>query len=208
MTNRNEETDEMRQGRHDLQLLSASDPAAGANMMKYVAAYSIMLTGRRGRDRRKDEPQLGAGFVLRHGDEFLCAAAARRSGTDYIYIAFDVDDAAGPPLAAGVFRKQDDAMSVYGNCRLWSPANAGRALLVPIGVGPEVGHFAFRPGRPLKLVDAPVPGDLGAGFRRASARMQRLLASDELRHVHREGYMHLIHNVGQDIYAETSRLAA
>ncbi|KQT33679.1 hypothetical protein ASG29_06615 [Sphingomonas sp. Leaf412] len=208
MMNKAEETEEMRQARHDLQLLSASDPAAGANMMKYVAAYSIMLTGRRGRDRRQGEPQLGAGFVLTHGDQNLCAAAARRSGTDYIYIAFDVDDAAGPPLAAGVFRKQDDNMFVYGDCRLWSPANDGRALLVPMGIGPEVGHFAFRPGRTLKLVDAPVPGDLQAGLRRASARMQRLLSSDALRDVHREGYMHCIHNVGQDIYAETSRLAA
>lgn len=206
--NTKEETDEMRQARHDLQLLSASDPAAGANMMKYVAAYSMLLTGRRGRNRRPNEPQLGAGFVLTHGDQNLCAAAARRSGTDYIYIAFDVDDAAVPPVAAGVFREQNGAMFVYGDCRLWSPANDGRAILVPMGVGPEVGHFAFRPGRPLRLVEAPVPGDLEAGFRRASARMQRLLASDDLRDVHRQGYMHLIHNVGQDIYAETSRLAA
>jgi len=202
------ETEKMRQARHELQLLSASDPAAAANMLRYVAAYSIMLTGRRGRDRRENEPQLGGGFVLTHGDHQLCAAAAQRSKTDYIYIAFDVDDAASAPVAAGVFRQQDGHMAVYGNCRLWSPANDGRALLVPQGEGDYLGYFAFRPGQPMKLVDAPVPGDFVAGVRRANARMQRLLTSDSLRDVHREGYMHCIHNQGDEIYAETTRLAA
>lgn len=202
------ETDEMREARHALQLLSASDPAAAANMMRRVAAYSIMVTGRRGRERREGEPQMGAGFVLTHGDHNLCAAAARRSGTDYIYIAFDVDDATSAPVAAGVFREQDDSMFVYGDCRLWSPANDGRALLVPMGVGDYAGYFAFRPGKRLKLVRSALPGDLDAGLRRAAARMRRLLASDALREVHREGYMHLIHNQGQEIYPETTRLAA
>ncbi len=202
------ETEEMRQARHELQLLTASDPAAAGNMIRHVAALSIMLSGRRGRDRRDGEPQMGAGFVLTHGAHNLCGAAARRSGTDYIYIAFDVDDAAAPPVATGVFRQQDDGMVVYGNCLLWSPANDGRAILVPRGDGDYLGYFAFRPGQPLKLIDAPVPGDLAAGVRRAAGRMSRLLASDALRDVHREGYMHLIHNQGQEIYAETTALAA
>ena len=202
------ETEEMRQARHALQELSASDPAASANMLRYAAAHSIMLTGRRGRERREGEPQLGAGFRLTHGDHQLCAAAAGRSGTDYIYIAFDVDDATAPPLATGVFRKEDDNMVVFGNCVLWSPANDGRALLVPRGEGPYVGYFAFRPGQPLRLVDAPVPGDLAAGVRRAGTRLQRILASAALRDVHREGYLHCIHNVGQEIYADSRRMAA
>lgn len=202
------ETEEMRQARHDLQLLSASDPAAGANMLKHVAAYSIMLSGRRGRERRGHEPQIGAGFVLTHGGHKLCAAAARRSGTDYLYIAFDVDDASVAPVAAGVFRQQGDDMIVYGNCVLWSPANDGRALLVPQGGGDYVGYFAFRPGQPFKLVDAPLPGDFDAGARRAANRMQRLLASEALRHVYREGYLHCIQNEGQEIYADTVALAA
>jgi hypothetical protein len=204
----NNETEEMRQARHDLQILSATDPAAGANMMKYVAAWSIMLTGRRGRERRANEPQMGAGFVLTHGDHNLCAAAARRSGTDYIYIAFNVDDAAAPPAATGIFRQQGDDMVVYGNCRLWSPANDGRALLVPQGEGDYVGYFVFRPGQPLKLVEAPIPGDIGAGLRRAATRMQRLLGSEALRNVHREGYLHCIRNEGQKLFAETVPLAA
>lgn len=205
MTN---ETEEMRQARHNLQLLTASDPAAAGNMMRHVAALSIMLSGRRGRERRDHEPQVGAGFRLTHGAHHLCAAAARRSGTDYIYIAFDVDDATAPPLATGVFRQQGDDMVVYGNCALWSPANDGRALLVPRGEGDYVGYFAFRPGQRLKLVEAPVPGDFAAGVRRAERRLGRLLASDALRGVHREGYMHCIHNQGQEIFAETTALAA
>lgn len=101
------ETEEMRQARHDLQLLTASDPAAAGNMMRHVVALSIMLSGRRARERRDQEPQIGAGFTLTHGDDELCAAATRRSGTDYIYIAFD---AAAPPLATGVFRQRDGHM--------------------------------------------------------------------------------------------------
>ena len=38
--------------------------------------------------------------------------------------------------------------------------------------------------------------------------MRRLLTSDALREVHREGYVHCIHNKGQEIYAETTALAA
>lgn len=99
-------------------------------------------------------------------------------------------------------------MVFFGNCRLWSPANDGRALLVPQGEAYYVGYLAFRPGQRLKLIDAPVPGDFAAGVRRAETRLARLLASDALSEVHREGYMHLIHSQGQDIFAETMALAA
>lgn len=206
--NRTEETDEMRQARHDLQMLSATDPAASGNMLRHVAAYSLMVTGRRGRERSDAEPQIVAGFVLTHGEHQLPAAAVRRSGIETIYLAFDVDDAAGAPVAAGVFRKQDADVVVFGNCRLWSPANDGRAVIVPCGPGDYAGHLAFRPGRSLKLVEAPVPGELEAGFRRAATRMQRLLESNALADVHREGYLHCIYNQGQELYGEVMRAAA
>lgn len=99
-------------------------------------------------------------------------------------------------------------MVAYGNCRLWSPTDNGRALLVPAGAGDYEGYFAFRPEQPLKLIQAPLPGDFEAGVRRADARMRRLLASPSLRNMHREGCMLVMHNRGQDIYVETSRLAA
>jgi hypothetical protein len=201
------ETEEMRQARHALQELSASDPAASSNMLRYVAAFSIMVTGRRGRDRRGAEPQIGAGFVLTRGDQNLCAAATRRSGTDYLYIAFDVDDAAGPPVAAGVFSRRGDDMVAFGNCRLWSPANDGRALLVPQGCDGYGGFIAFRPGLPFRFVEAPLPGDFEAGVRRAETRLRRLLASDDLRDLG-GGYMHVIRNEGDHIYAQSSRIAA
>ena len=38
--------EEIRQARHDLEMLSASDPAVSANMLRCVAAYSLMITGR------------------------------------------------------------------------------------------------------------------------------------------------------------------
>lgn len=202
------ETEEMRQARFDLQMLSASDPAVSSNMLRHVAATSIMLTGRRGRDRRENEPQFGSGFVLTHGDHHLFAAAARKSLVDQIYIAFDVDDGIAPPVAMGVFRPLDGNVFLYGNCRLWSPANDGRAILVPMGSGDYEGYLAFRQGCPLRLIEAAVPGDLEAGFRRARARMGRLLASDALRDVHHEGFMHRIHNKGEDLFADTTRAAA
>ena len=202
------DTEEMRKARYALQELTAADPAASGNMLRYVAAISLLVTGRRGRERRPAEPQIGAGFLLVDGNEQLFAAATRRSGTDYVLIGFDVDDAAGPARGIGVFRKQGDVMVLFGNCRPWAPANDGRALLVPTGDSDYAGYLAFRPGQPFKLVMAPVPGDLEAGFRRADARLARLLASEALRDAHSGGYMHRIHNEGQVIYGEASRVAA
>lgn len=200
------ETEEMRQVRHALQDLSASDPAASANMLRHAAAYSLMMTGRRGRDRLKGEPQIGAGFVLMHGEQCICADTVRRSGTDYVYIAFDVDDAAGPPIASGVFSPRGEDVVVFGNCRLWSPTNDGRALLVPQGGGRR-GYFAFRPGRPLKFVDGPLPSDIEAGFRRADVRLRRLLASQDLRNLD-NGYIFVLRSEGGQIVARATPVAA
>jgi hypothetical protein len=200
------ETEEMRQARHALQDLSASDPAASANMLRHVAAFSLMLTGRRGRDRRAGEPQIGAGFVLTHGDECITAATTRCSRTDYVYIAFDVDDAAGPPVATGVFSPRGEDVVVFGHCRLWSPANDGRALLVPQGDGCR-GYFAFRPGRSLKFVEGPLPGDFEAGARRADARLRRLLASEDLRNLD-GGHIFVLRSEGGQIVAESKPIAA
>lgn len=200
------ETDEMRQARHALQDLSASDPAASANMLRHVVAHSLMMTGRRGRDRLKGEPQIGASFVLMHGEKSICAETVRRSGTDYVYIAFDLDDAAGPPIASGVFSPRGEDVAVFGNCRLWSPTNDGRALLVAQGDGCR-GYFAFRAGRPLKFVDGPLPGDVEAGFRRADVRLRRLLASEELRDLD-GGHMFVLRSEGGQIVARATPLAA
>lgn len=202
------ETDAMREARHALQELTATDPAARANILRYVAAYSLMVTGRRARERRGDEPQTVGGFVLTHGDQYLCAEATRRGGRDQLYIAFDVDDAASAPVAAGVFSKRGEDVVVFGNCRLWSPANDGRALLVPQGVDGYGGYLAFQPGRPFRHVDASLPGDVEAGYRRADARLRRLLASDELRSIRDEGYLHVVRNEGRDIHVNTTPLAA
>ena len=151
------ETDEMRDARHALERLSASDPAAQANMLRYVAAVRIMLTGRR-RGDVDAPPLIGAGFRLMGGAVEIPAAHTREDGADRIYIAFDVDDAAGPAIGLGLFRKDDDLVSCYGLCRLWSPANDGRAIIIPADDG-SLGSFSFKSGDRLQRASAPT-GDL------------------------------------------------
>lgn len=69
-------------------------------------------------------------------------------------------------------------------------ANDGRALLVPQGSDGYGDYITFRPGRPFRFVEAPLPRDFEAGAWRADARLQRLLASDDLRDLN-GGYMHV-----------------
>lgn len=90
----------------------------------------------------------------------LCAAAARRSKTDYI--AFDIDDGTGPALGTGVFRQEGENMIAYGNSPLRFPADDGRELVVATGGGDYTGYSASHPGPPLKLVEPPLPDDFDA----------------------------------------------
>jgi hypothetical protein len=201
------ETEDMRDARHDLHLLSVSDPAASANMMRHVSALSIMLAGRRGRDKRPGEPEIVGCFLLTHGDHHVIAAVTRKTGIDQVCLGFDVDDPVGPPKAIGLFRKDGDGVVMYGACRLWAPANDGHALLVPSESG-EFGHFAFQPGASLRHIATLPSGDLEAGFRRAACRWGKLVGSAELRDAHRGAFMHVIQNKGREVFATATRLAA
>jgi hypothetical protein len=202
-----EETEQMRDARHQLEELTASDPAVVANMMRHLAALSLVLTGRRGNEARDAEPRVMAGFRLMGGSHHMCAAVTARTGIDQVYMAFDVDDAAGPPIGIGLFRNEGDQTAIYGNCRLWSPVGDGRAVLVPDDTG-EHGHFVFQPGAAMRHEPGLPARDLEPGLRRAAARRVRLLNSEELRSGPRGGAITRFSNVGQQLIAETTPLAA
>ncbi|MES3100605.1 hypothetical protein [Sphingomonas faeni] len=201
-------TKEMREARHGLQTLSASDPLAQANILRHVAAFTKLLTGRPGIDASPSEPLVGAGFRLVDGEERLLAALPRRDGIERIYIAFDIDDAQGPPIGTGLFRKEGDHVACYGLCKLWSPLGDGRALLVPTKGGEHAGYFAFRRGQPFRRVEGPLPGDFIAGLRRTQARMDRLLKTAEADPAPKRGFATVVSNVGQEIFTRPLRLAA
>ena len=86
----------MRDARYEPQILSALDPFARANLLRYVTAYTQLLTGRPGVDALASEPPAGAGFRLDGGEERLSGALTRADGVERIYIAFDIDDAHAP----------------------------------------------------------------------------------------------------------------
>lgn len=205
MTN---DTNKMREARHELQTLSASDPLAQANMLRHVAALARLLTGRPGVEALPGEPLVGAGFRLLDGEEKLFAALTRNDGLERIYIAFDIDDAQGSPIGTGLFRKEGDHVVCYGLCRLWSPVNDGRAVLVPTGDGEPAGYFKFQRGQPFRWVDGPVPGDFAAGQRRAQASLARLVKAAEADAVPRRGFAAVVSNVGQTVFSRPFPLAA
>jgi hypothetical protein len=163
-------------------------------------------------DRRAEalpcEPIVGAGFRLVDGEEKLLATLTRRDGLERIYIAFDIDDAQGPPIGTGLFRKEGDHVVCYGLCKLWSPVGDSRALLVPTKGGEHAGYFAFRRGQPFRRADGPVHGDFAAGLRRAQARLARLLDACDTDAVPRRGFATAISNVGQEVLTRPLPLAA
>lgn len=202
------ETNKMRKARHELQTLSASDPLAQANILRHVAACTRLLTGRLGVEALPGEPIVGAGFRLVDGEEKLFAALTRNDGLERIYLAFDIDDPQGPPIGTGLFRKEGDHVVCYGLCKLWSPVNDGRALLVPSAEGEPAGYFSFRCGQPFRWVEGPLPGDFVAGLRRTQARLARLLKEAEVDAVPRRGFVTVVSNVGQTLFTRPLPLAA
>ncbi len=201
-------TEKMREARHELQTLSASDPAVQANMFRHVRACTQLLTGRLAAQAQPAEPMFGAGFRFEDGEEKLFSAFTRNDGLERIYIAFDIDDAQGPPIGIGLFRKEGENVVCYGMCKLWSPTNDGRALLVPNGEGGTAGYFAFRRGHPFRWIDGPLPGNFDAGVRRAQSRLKRLLQAAEAEPAAQRGLATIVSNVGQTIFTQPFPLAA
>ena len=199
--------EEMRAARWQLQELSVSDPAAMSNMLRHLAALTIMVTGRRDDRRCELEPVFEAGFQLTAGEQRLCMHMTGRTGVEQVYMAFDVDDAAGPPCGLAVVRREREVVTMACKCMLWSPSANGKALIVPTGEG-AFGHFAFRPGRPLRHVATPPPGDLAAGLARGAARQTRLAESRWLREAHRGGIRTIYHNEGSEVVAHVTALAS
>lgn len=200
-------TEEMRAARWELKMLTASDRAATSNMLRHVVAVAIMLAGRRQKDKLPGEPEIGACFLLDADDRDFMMHITARTKIDQIHVGFDVADASGPARGIGVTCVEGEEVASYGTCRLWAPASDGRAVLVPMGDGAS-GYFSFRKGGSLKRLSGRPATDLEPGFRRAVARLSRLLASAELRDVGREGFFHVISNDDGELSARATSLAA
>lgn len=201
-------TEEMKKARRDLQDLSASDPAAQSNMLRHVSALTLMIAGRHGRNSLPGEPFIIGTFQFAPGERNMCMAVTSRTGLDQVILAFDIDDAAGPPVGLGVIRTEGDFVLCHNTCRLWAPTGEGRALIVPVG-DDDRGHFAFQRGGPLRHVDRAGPHDLEAGFRRGAARLTKLANSDELRDISHKGFMHVVNSHGPGkLTSRTMPLAA
>lgn len=202
------ETKEMREARHQLQELSASDPLARANMLRHVAACTQLLTGRPGVDALPSEPFVGAGFRFENGEAQLFATFTRNDAVERIYIAFDIDDARGLPIGIGLFRKEGDDVICYGLCKIWSPVGGGRAVLVPLEEDGYKGYFSFRKGQPFRWVAGSVPGDFDAGLRRTQARVARLMRSAAADASELRGCGSVVTNVGQTVFVRPFGVAA
>lgn len=205
-----ETTEAMQQARHELQQLTADDPAASANMVRYLSALSLLVTGHRGRDLEPPEPIFLAGFQMDTSENMIVRKTAMLTGVQHVFLAFDVDDATAAPVGLGVFRTEGELEVCYSRCRLWSPANDGRAVIVPTHTGDAIdGHFVFRRGRPLVRVATPPAADLEAGFRRGERRLTQLAHSPELRDATNGAVRNVITNVRRgEITVEMRRLAA
>ena len=174
-------TDETLDPRFRLQLLTASDRAARANMMRYSAAFRILLTGQKD-DAEDLKVAIGMGFGMSDATDLTYQMLTRLDGLDRLYIRFDVDDACGPPDGLGLIRLEGGEPILYGQCRMWSPPGTGRPVIIFCHEG-RCGHFAYRPGKTLSCVDRLPASDLMPGFRRADARLAKLVRSDRLRDI-------------------------
>lgn len=174
-------TDEASDPRFDLQRLTMSDTAARDNMLRYMAAFRIMLSGRQ-HDAEDLKVLIGAGFGITDGAEIRHQFLTAADDCDRLFIRFDVDAAAGPPDGLGLFGREGDAVPLYGQCRLWSPPGGGRPVIIFYHER-RMGHFTYRPGQTLRRVDRLPTDNLVPGYLRADARLASLVASDRLREV-------------------------
>ena len=136
--------------RHRLHSLTASDPAALANMTRHTLALQILATGSRDDGGDKHAPCFISSFEMTRGECNLIMAATHRLGVAQIVQCFDVDDAAGAPRGLGVFRAEGENIVVYPRCLPWAPADGGPR-----------GHRAARSrrsGLPLRRTRGASPG--------------------------------------------------
>lgn len=175
------DADDTKDPHFNLQALTVSDAKARTNMMRYAKALRFALTG-----RRDDGPDakilIGMGFGMSDEADIKLQALTRSDGRDRLYLRFDVDDACGPPDGLGIIRLEGIRTVLYGQCRLWAPASMGSPVII-FGHEGRFGHFKFQPGKTLKRVDSLPADDLTPGYRRAAARLAKLVASKRLRDV-------------------------
>ena len=163
-----------------LQMLSAMDPAGQANMMSHTVALRLMLTGQL-HDEEVSGVMFGACFGITDEQEAAHIALTTADGADRFMIAFDVDDPAGPPIGYGLFHKEGAEAVLLGRCAPWTSADGMRTLLVAANDATDVGTFSYRHGVNLRRKPGVPSRDPEPGYRRARARMARLVASPRVR---------------------------
>ena len=177
--------------RHRLQELSAFDPAAQTNMIRYVRALRLLVAGRSGRDALPGEPEFLATFQTTEEERMVLLAQVHRSGLDHVLLAFDIDDAAGPPVGLAVIRSDGERVFCWGNCQIWAPEGDGRAILVPVGENVH-GRFAFQDGSPLLHSDDPLPGDFQTGARRGLDRLVETARSPAMLEIEGDPFVSIV----------------
>ena len=180
--------------RRKLQELTASDPAVQVNMLRYVAAFSMMVGRRASEKLREGDAEVWATFQMSEGEHDMQSVIAGRSKVDRVMLAFDVDDASGPPVNLCVIRVEGDAVATYSNCQLWAPTGARTAMIVSRAEG-MAGSFSFVQGRTLRFTGELPPGNLELGFKRGWNALIKLARSDRLDNIH-GGYMHVVNADG------------
>lgn len=163
----------------ELQMLTVSDPAARSHMMRHVIALRKLLTGRMS-DRDVPGLMIGTTFGVSDGAEAAYTVSTEIDGIARILIAFDVDDAKGPPQGYGLFLKEEGRVRMYDYAGPWKPAGVGRALLSAANDLGGGGFFAYQ-RKTMVRVATPPSGQFAPGYERAKARVAALADSREVR---------------------------
>ena len=170
-----------------LELLSASDPAARASMMRHTVALRSMMTGRL-HDRDVAHVLFGANFgSTLEGVEHLKALTGA-DGRDRIMIGFDVDDPLGAPANFGFSHLRDGVPTFYDQCAPWMPPTSNRVLLIGQN-DREIMTFHYKPGHPLVREPGRPARDPWPGIRRAQARLAKLVTTPAVRNAVGDVYL-------------------
>lgn len=162
----------------ELQMLTLSDPAARANMLRHIAAVRLLFTDDIA-DAEHHGLLIGSGFGISDDAEEQCYRSVAADGVSRLYLMFDVDDALGPPYAYGLFHREDGETVFYHYAGPWMPLDGGKPL-ISASNGKRAGFFVYRRGR-LRRAAKPPASDFKPGYSRAATRIAALLRTPGIR---------------------------